>query len=114
MQEIVQLPSLLNIDKMNEILALVTNDEVKKYVGKIRKITMEVDDREYESVLLNLTSSSEYSTDLKEVVSSAFFNYKPREVDAKAKQRIIHDLKVKLTMEQLKNKKYEIKKSFLF
>jgi DNA primase len=109
-QEIVQLPSLLNMDKMNEILALVTNDEVKKYVGKIRKITMEVDDREYESVLLNLTSSSEYSTDLKEVVTSAFFNYKPREVDTKTKQRILHDLKVKLTMEQLKNKKDDIKK----
>lgn len=109
-QELVQLPALLNMDKMNEILDLVTNDEVKKYIGKIRKIIMEIDDSEYESVLLNLTNSPEYSIDLREVVTSAFYNYKPKDADSKTKQRILFDLKNKLQMEQLKNKKDEIKK----
>ena len=109
-QEIVQLPSLLNEGKMHEILALVVNDEVKKYIGKIRKITMEVDDREYESVVLNLTNTPEYSADLREVVSSAFFNYKPKEADTKTKHRILHDLKTKLHLELLKSRKEEIKK----
>lgn len=109
-QELVQLPSLLNMDKMNEILDLVTNDEVKKYIGKIRKITMEVDDNEYESVVLNLTNSPEYSIDLREVVTSAFYNYKHKDADNKTKQRILFDLKNKLHMEQLKNKKEEIRK----
>lgn len=109
-QELVQLPSLLNMDKMNEILDLVTNDEVKKYIGKIRRITMEVDDREYESVVLNLTNTSEYSIDLREVVTSAFYNYKPKDADRKTKSRILFDLKNKLHTEQLKNKKEEIKK----
>ena len=109
-QELVQLPSLLNMDKMNEILDLVTNDEVKKYIGKIRRITMEVDDREYESVVLNLTNTSEYSIDLREVVTSAFYNYKPKDADKKTKSRILFDLKNKLHTEQLKNKKEEIKK----
>ena len=109
-QELVQLPSLLNMDKMNEILDLVTNDEVKKYIGKIRKITMEVDDREYESVMLNLTNSPEYSVDLREAVTAAFYNYKHKDADTKTKSRILFDLKNKLHMEQLKNKKEEIKK----
>lgn len=109
-QEVVQLPSLLSMDKMTEILDLVSNDEVKKYIGKIRKITMEVDDREYESVVLNLTNSPEYSIDLREVVTSAFYNYKPKDADNKMKQRLLFDLKIKLQMEQLKNKKDEIKK----
>jgi DNA primase len=109
-QELVQLPALLNMDKMNEILDLVTNDEVKKYIGKIRKITMEVDDREYESVVLNLTNTPEYSIDLREVVTAAFYNYKHKDADKKTKQRILFDLKNKLHMEQLKNKKEEIKK----
>ncbi|MEA9356674.1 DNA primase [Bacteriovorax sp. PP10] len=109
-QELVQLPSLLNMDKMNEILDLVTNDEVKKYIGKIRRITMEVDDREYESVVLNLTNTSEYSIDLREVVTSAFYNYKPKDADKKTKLRILFDLKNKLHTEQLKNRKEEIKK----
>ena len=110
LQEVVQLPALLNMDKMNEILDLVTNDEVKKYIGKIRRITMEVDDREYESVVLNLTNTSEYSIDLREVVTSAFYNYKPKDADKKTKSRILFDLKNKLHTEQLKNKKEEIKK----
>lgn len=109
-QEIVQLPSLLLLDKLNEILDLVSNDEVKKYIGKIRKITMEIDDSEYESVLLNLTNSPEYSIDLREAVTSAFYNYKPKEADQKTKQRILFDLKNKMHMEHLKNKKMEIKK----
>ncbi|MBY0415181.1 MAG: DNA primase [Bdellovibrionales bacterium] len=109
-QEIVQLPTLINMDKMNEILDLVTNDEVKKYIGKIRKITMEVDDREYESVVLNLTNTPEYSIDLREVVTSAFYNYKHKDADTKTKQRILFDLKNKLHVEQLKNKKEELKK----
>ena len=110
LQEVVQLPALLNMDKMNEILDLVTNDEVKKYIGKIRRITMEVDDREYESVVLNLTNTSEHSIDLREVVTSAFYNYKPKDADKKTKSRILFDLKNKLHTEQLKNKKEEIKK----
>ena len=109
-QEVVQLPTLLNMDKMNEILDLVTNDEVKKYIGKIRKITMEIDDSEYESVLLNLTNSPEYSIDLREVVTSAFYNYKPKDADNKTKQRILFDLKNKILVEQLKNKREELKK----
>lgn len=108
-QELVQLPSLLSLEKMNEILDLVTNDEVKKYVGKIRRITMEVDDNEYESVVLNLTNSPEYSIDLREVVTGAFYNYKPKEANNKTKQRILFDLKNKLHMEQLKNQKDELK-----
>ncbi len=110
LQEVVQLPSLLSSDKMHEILDLITNDEVKKYIGKIRKITMEVDDGEYEAVVLNLTNSPEYSIDLRETVTSAFYNFKPREVDSKTKVKIIHDLKVKLQTEQLKFKRDEIKK----
>jgi len=110
LQEVVQLPTLLYVEKMNEILDLLTNDEVKKYIGKIRKITMEVDDGEYESVVLNLTNSPEYSIDLREAVSSAFYNFKTREVDTKTKLKLIHDLKIKIQTEQLKLKKDEIKK----
>lgn len=110
LQEVVQLPVLLSHDKMNEILDLIAHDEVKKYLGKIRKIVLEVDDREYESVVLNMTNTPEYSVDLREVVTSALYNYKHREVDSKTKQKIIFDLKNKLQMEQLKNKKEELKK----
>lgn len=109
-QELVQLPSLFSEEKMLELLDLVSSLEVKKYIGKVRKVILEIDESEYSSVISNLTSSPEYSPELREAVSSALFKYKVRELDAKTKQKILHDLKTKLQMELLKNKKDEIKK----
>lgn len=110
LQELVQLPSLFSEEKTLELLDLVTSDEVKKYIGKVRKVILEIDESEYSSVISNLTSGPEYSLELREAVSSALFKYKVRELDSKTKKKIVHDLKTKLQMESLKNKKDEIKK----
>ena len=109
-QELVQLPSLFSEEKTLELLDFVTSDEVKKYIGKVRKVILEIDESEYSSVISNLTSGPEYSTQLREAVGSALFKYKVRELDAKTKSKILHDLKTKLQMDLLKNKKEEIKK----
>lgn len=109
-QELVQLPVLFSMENSLELLDFVTSDEVKKYIGKVRKVLLEIDESEYSSVISNLTSSPEYSPELREAVSSALFKYKVRELDSKTKTKLIHDLKVKLQMELLKNKKDEIKK----
>lgn len=108
-QELVQLPVLFSEENSIELLDFVTSDEVKKYIGKVKKILLEIDESEYSSVISNLISSSEYSVELREAVSSALFKYKAREIDSKTRTKLIHDLKVKLQMEQLKNKKDEIK-----
>jgi hypothetical protein len=76
----------------------------------VRKVILEIDESEYSSVISNLTSSPEYSLELREAVSSALFKYKVRELDSKTKIKILHDLKTKLQMELLKDKKDEIKK----
>ncbi|MFA6238901.1 MAG: DNA primase [Bacteriovorax sp.] len=109
-QELVQLPMLFSEENSLELLDFVTSDEVKKYIGKVRKVILEIDESEYASVISNLTSSPEYSTELREAVASALFKYKVRELDSKTKSKLIGDLKVKLQMELLKNKKDEIKK----
>lgn len=109
-QELVQLPALFSEEKTLDLLDLVTSIEVKKYIGKVRKVILEIDESEYSSVLSNLTSSPEYSTELREAVSSALFKYKVRELDLKTKKKILCDLKTKLQMELLKNKKDEIKR----
>lgn len=109
-QELVQLPILFSEEKSLELLDFVTSNEVKKYIGKIRKIILEIDESEYSSVISNLTSGPEYSLELKEAVGSALFKYKVRELDSKTRKKIILDLKTKLQMEILKDKKSEIKK----
>lgn len=108
-QELVQLPALLSEEKTAELLDLVSSDEVKKYIGKIRNILLEIDEGEYPSVIANLTSGSDLSDELKTAVSSALFNYKVKEVDSKTKNKLLHDLKIKLQHEQLKLKKEELK-----
>ncbi len=110
LQELVQLPSLLSEEKMLELLDFVTCDEVKKYIGKVKKIILEIDESEYVSVISNVINSTDYSSDLREAVSSALFKYKVRELDNKTKSRLISDMKTKLQMEQLKIKKEVIKK----
>lgn len=107
-QELVQLPVLFSEENSLELLDFVTSDEVKKYIGKVKKVLLEIDESEYSSVISNLTSGPEYSTELREAVSSALYKYKVRELDSKTKSKLIHDLKVKLQMELLKNKKEEI------
>jgi DNA primase len=109
-QELVQLPMLFSEENSLELLDFVTSDEVKKYIGKVRKLLLEIDETEYASVISNLTSNSEYSLELREAVSSALFKYKVRELDSKTKKKILHDLKTKLQMDLLKNRKDEIKK----
>lgn len=109
-QELVQLPVLFSENALTELLDLVTSDEVKKYIEKIKKTILEIDESEYASVVLNLTSSPEYSSGLKEAASSALYNYRIKDLDAKTKSRIFSDLKLKLQMAQLKTKKEELKK----
>ncbi len=108
-QELVQLPALFSEESALELLDFVYSDEVKKYIGKVKKVILEIDESEYSSVISNLTSSPEYSSELKEAVSSALFKYKVRELDSKTKSKLLSDLKTKLQMEQLINKKEEIK-----
>ncbi len=109
-QELVQLPALFSEEKLPELLDLVSSDEVKKYIGKIRKIVLEIDESEYGSIISNFTSSPEFSDELRQAVSSALFKYKVKELDSKTNNRILQDLKMNLQMEKLKLQKDEIKK----
>ncbi len=109
-QELVQLPALFSGESTLELLDFITSDEVKKYIGKVKKIILEIDESEYSSVISNLTNTPEYSPELREAVSSALFKYKIKELDLKTKSKIIQDLKTKLQVELLKNKKDELKR----
>lgn len=109
-QELVQVPTLLSERNANELLALVDTDEVKKYIGKVSKLILEVDENEYTTLALNLVDNPEYSLDLKEAVADAIFKFKPRELDSKTKARLIYDLKNKVQSEKLKLKKEDLKK----
>lgn len=104
-QELVQLPAVLSSVNLSELLDLVTSIEVQKYIGKVSRLTLEIDESEYVSVVSRLTDSDEYSDDLKEAAKGALYLYKPTDLDKKNKTRLIHDLKIKLQLETLKTEK---------
>jgi DNA primase len=107
-QELVQLPSVLSTVNLSELLDLVTSIEVKKYIEKVSRLTLEIDESEYVAVVSNLTDNDEYSPDLKEAARGGLFLFRSAELDKKNKARLVHDLKIKLQMEVLKNRKEEL------
>jgi DNA primase len=107
-QELVQLPSVLSSVNLSELLDLVTSLEVKKYIEKVSRLTLEIDESEYVAVVSRLTDSDDYSSDLKEAARGALFLYRSAELDKKNKARLVHDLKIKLQTEVLRIRKEEL------
>jgi hypothetical protein len=104
-QELVQLPTVLSSTNLSELLDLVTSHEVQKYIEKVSRLTLEIDESEYVSVVSRLTDSDEYSSDLKEAAHGALYLYRSTELNKKNKARLVHDLKIKLQTEALKSQK---------
>lgn len=109
LQELVQLPSLITHGNIHELLDLVESTEVKKYIGKIKQLYLEIDENEYGSVVVSIADSGEFSDELKETVCSAVFKFRPKELDSNTKDRIIFDLKVKIESEKLIKEKEKLK-----
>jgi DNA primase len=107
-QELVQLPSVLSSVNLSELLDLVTSNEVQKYIDKVARLTLEIDASEYVSVVSRLTDSEHYSTDLKEAARGGLYLYRSVELDKKNERRLLHDLKIKLQMEELKIRKEDL------
>ena len=104
-QELVQLPTVLSSVNLSELLDLVTSNEVQKYIGKVSRLILEIDESEYVSLVSKLTDSDEFSADLKEAAKGALYLYKPMELDKKNSARLLHDLKIKVQLETLKIQK---------
>jgi len=107
LQELLQKPALLDHEGITEILDLIDSDEVKIYLGKLQKLYIEVDEIEFPKMATDLIS--ENCIELKNIAFEAFYDFKPKTLDTKSKNRIIFDLKIKLERERLRQKREALK-----
>ncbi|MCK6594546.1 MAG: DNA primase [Bacteriovoracaceae bacterium] len=110
LQELVQNPHAFSSPLVSEILDLLPSDEVKKYITRLKRLVYEIDEGEYSSMVSNLMSNEEVPLEIKEIVSSALYQYKPRNIDEKVLSRLFFDLKIKIKAEILIKQKEDLKK----
>ncbi len=110
LQELVQNPHAFSSPLVSEILDLLPSDEVKKYITRLKRLVFEIDESEYSIMVSNMMSNDDVPLEIKEIVSSALYQYKPRNVDEKVLSRLFFDLKIKIKTEILIKQKEDLKK----
>ena len=104
-----QHPELLLSNDFSEILDLVVNTEVQRYISRLRNLIYEIEDREYHSFIESLMMGEETPIEVKEIVGAALYQITPRSVEEKVRSRFFNDIKIELKRDSLKRDK----KSFL-
>jgi len=100
-------PECLSQPQLHEILAITTHPEVKELVPWLVKIYLEIDEQEYVPILSDEVFSDRYGRELKNVAVQALEEYKPEPLNEKVVVRLLQDLKLRMQLEQLKQKRKE-------
>lgn len=103
-KEILCHPEFLTHLKVDEFLAYIGHDEVKKLIQWLGKIYLEIDDAEYVSIVQDELQYGGYSKELVDIGTEALFHY-GNKYNEKVIQRMLKDYKLGLQKDQLSNKK---------
>jgi DNA primase len=109
LREIVIYPELLTLSAIDELLDFVVHNDVKRYVLRLKELIYEIDESDYSSVMNSIVSNGNYLLSLKETVGGALYRYRPVSLEEKVLSRLVNDLKIKLQLEQLKQKRDNLK-----
>ncbi len=102
-------PTLSDSENAAAILDLVAHNEVKRLVQWLNNLYFEIDDSEYTKQVQDRLSLQDFSSEIKEVVSSALFSFQAIELDEKQKVKICHDLEISLKRDCLKFERDKLK-----
>ena len=108
-QELVRHPECLLDANLLKLLDYISSEEIKKYIFKLRDFICEIDEVEYTSIVLSITSTGDYSIGLKEIVGAALFKYEKTELNDSVVNRLIGDFSRKLCEDRLVEKRRELK-----
>ena len=108
---IVQRCELLTHNDFAEILDLVVNTEVKRYISRLTNLIFEIEDREYHSFVKALMMGGEFPLEIKEIAGVALYQLSLERIEDKVKSRFFSDIKIELGKDSLKNKKKLFMKS---
>lgn len=106
-REILCHPEFLTHLKLDELLAYIEHDEVKRLVQWLVNIYSEIDDAEYVNIVQDEIQYGSYGKEIKDIGTDALFSHGNR-YNEKVIQRMLKDYKLMLQMEQLKTKRKEL------
>ena len=106
-REILCHPEFLTHLKVDEFLATIGHDEVKRLIQWLVKIYLEIDDAEYVSIVQEELQYGGYSKDVVDAGTDALFHY-GNKYNEKVIQRMLKDYHLMLRMDQLKLKRKDL------
>ncbi len=101
-------PEALVSPQLHEILANIGHPEVKELLVWLIKIYLEIDEQEYVPILSSEVFSERYGRELQSLVAEALDDYQPEPLNEKVITRLLQDLKVRLMVEQKRQKRKEL------
>lgn len=104
LREILCHPEFLTHLKLDEFLATIGHDEVKRLIQWLVKIYLEIDDAEYVSIVRDQLQYGGFSKSVVDIGTDALFHYGNR-YNEKVIQKMLRDYLLMLKMDQLKLKR---------
>jgi DNA primase len=101
-------PECLSQPQLHEILAYISHPEVKTLILWLTKIYLEIDEQEYVSILSDEVFSDKYESEIKGVAAEALEQYKLEPLNDKVVTRLLQDLKIRMQLEQMRQKRKEL------
>jgi DNA primase len=106
-REILCHPEFLTHLKVDDYLATIGHDEVKKLIQWLVKIYLEIDDAEYVSIVQDQLQYGGYSKEIVDIGTEALFHY-GNKYNEKVIQRMLKDYHLMLQKDQLKTKRKDL------
>jgi DNA primase len=106
-REILCHPEFLTHLKVDDFLATIGHDEVKKLIQWLVKIYLEIDDAEYVSIVQEELQYGGYSKEIVDIGTDALFHY-GNKYNEKVIQRMLKDYHLRLQLDQLKSKRKDL------
>lgn len=100
-------PECVTRPQLHEILAYISHPEVKDLVLWLSRIYLEIDEQEYVAILGDEIFSDRYGHEIKGIASEAIEQYKLEPLNEKVVERLLKDLKTRLQLDQLRQKRKE-------
>lgn len=100
-------PEFLTHLTLDEFLATIGHDEVKRLIQWLGKIYLEIDDAEYVSIVQDELQYSGYSKEIVDIGTEALFQY-GNKYNEKVLRRMIKDYQLMLRMDHLKQRRKDL------
>ena len=101
-REILKNPEIMELENWGEMLDLLCPNEVKMWFASVQKLYFEVDDQDFNSMVLDVLNKEQIPSEFKSIVGATIYQTEERTtLDQKGKNQLLSDLIKRLKKDQL-------------